>query len=60
LATYDSAAASSSPDNTIALNSFLDLNAAPNARAELVPVPRVNADLDGIDQSALLGRADYS
>jgi uncharacterized protein (TIGR03118 family) len=49
---FNSAATSSSPDSTLALNSFLDLNVAPNARAELPLVPPRIAYRDAVNPSA--------
>jgi uncharacterized protein (TIGR03118 family) len=47
--------AASSPENTIALTSFLDLNAAPGAGPEMFTVSPVNADALAANLSAYLG-----
>jgi uncharacterized protein (TIGR03118 family) len=47
-ATYDSTVSSSNPDSPVALNSFLDLNAAPTAG----PASILSANLDPVDRSA--------
>ncbi len=53
--TSDSTVTATVPNNTVALNSFLDLNAGPNARAELALVPPANTDLGAVSHAAFFG-----
>jgi uncharacterized protein (TIGR03118 family) len=53
--TYDFTASATGPENTVALSSFLDLNAAPATQTELALLRPASADLHLFDRSEFVG-----